>query len=95
MSKSIIGPASSASRRAILLNTVSIAAGGLVLSAPTARRALAQTKLTHEAAKYQEKPKDNQKCSTCVQFVAPASCKIVADPINPNGWCQFYGAKAG
>lgn len=95
MSRSIVGPGSSASRRAILLNTVSMAAGGLVLSAPTARSALAQTKLTHEAAKYQEMPKNNQKCSTCVQFMAPASCKIVADPINPNGWCQFYGAKAG
>jgi hypothetical protein len=77
------------------LNTVSVAAGGVILSAPIARSALAQTKLTHEAAKYQEMPKDNQKCSTCVQFMAPASCKIVADPINPNGWCQFYGAKTG
>jgi hypothetical protein len=95
MSRSITGPAGSASRRAILLNTVSIAAGGFILSAPPARSALAQTKLTHEAAKYQETPKNNQKCSTCVQFMAPASCKIVADPINPNGWCQFYGAKTG
>jgi High potential iron-sulfur protein len=77
------------------LNSVSIAAGGFLLSAPPARSALAQTKLTHEAAKYQETPKNNQKCSTCVQFIAPASCKIVADPINPNGWCQFYGAKTG
>lgn len=95
MSKSTTAPAASASRRAILLNSVSIAAGGFILSAPAARTALAQTKLTHEVAKYQETPKDGQKCSTCVQFVAPASCKIVADPINPEGWCQFYGAKTG
>jgi hypothetical protein len=95
VSRSITGSAGSASRRAILLNTVSIAAGGVILSAPAARSALAQTKLAHEAAKYQEMPKNDQKCSTCVQFMAPASCKIVADPINPNGWCQFYGAKTG
>lgn len=95
MSKSITGPAGSASRRAILKNSVSIAAGGLILSAPTARSALAQTKLTHEVAKYQDTPKDNQKCSTCLQFVEPASCKLVIDPISPDGWCQFYGAKPG
>jgi len=95
VSKSTTGPAGSASRRAILFNSVSIAAGGFILSAPAARNALAQTKLTHEIAKYQETPKNDQKCSTCVQFVPPASCKIVADPTNPDGWCQFYGAKTG
>ena len=80
----------------MLLNTVSIAAGGFILSVPAARSALAQAKLTHDVAHYQETPNNNgQKCSTCVQFVEPASCKIVADPINPNGWCQFYGAKTG
>jgi hypothetical protein len=96
VSKSTTGPAGSASRRAILLNSVSIAAGGFILSAPAARTALAQTKLTHEVAKYQDTPKDDQKCSTCIQFVTPpASCKIVVDPISPDGWCQFYGAKPG
>jgi hypothetical protein len=93
--KSIIEPAGSASRRAILKNSVSIAAGGLILGAPAARNALAQTKLTHEVAKYQDTPKDNQKCSTCIQFVEPASCKLVVDPISPDAWCQFYGAKPG
>ena len=95
MSKSTTGPAGSASRRAILLNSASIA-GGLILCAPVAHTASAQTKLTHEVAKYQDTPKDDQKCSTCIQFVTPpASCKIVVDPISPDGWCQFYGAKPG
>ena len=93
--KSTTGPAGRASRRAILKKSVSIAAGGLILSAPAARSALAQTKLTHEVAKYQDTPKDNQKCSTCIQFVEPASCKIVVEPISPDGWCQFFGAKPG
>ena len=87
MSKSTIGLAGSASRRPILLNSVSIAAGGFILSAPAARTALAETKLTHEIAKYQDTPKNDQKCPTCIQFVTPASCKIVVDPINPDGWC--------
>jgi hypothetical protein len=95
MSKSTTGLAGSASRRAILLNSVSIAAGGFILSAPAANTALAQTKLTHEVAKYQDTPKDDQKCSTCILFVAPASCKIVVDPISPEGWCQLYAKKPG
>jgi hypothetical protein len=77
------------------LKSASVAAGGFILGAPAARTALAQAKIPHETAKYQETPKNDQKCSTCIQFVEPASCKIVADPINPNGWCMFYGAKTG
>ena len=95
MSKSTTGATGSASRRAILKNSASIAAGGFILSAPAARTALAQTKLTHEVAKYQDTPKDGQQCSTCVLFETPASCKIVVDPISPDGWCQFYGPKPG
>jgi hypothetical protein len=95
VSKPKSGTAASASRRAILLDTASIAAGGFILSAPAARVALAQTKLTHEVAKYQDTPKNDQKCSTCIQFVEPASCKLVVDPISPDGWCQFWGAKQG
>jgi hypothetical protein len=57
VSKSTTGAAGRASRRVILLNSVSIAAGGFILSAPAARTALAQTKLTHEIAKYQDTPK--------------------------------------
>jgi hypothetical protein len=94
VSKSTTGPTGSTSRRAILMSSASIA-GGFILSAPVARTASAQTKLTHEVAKYQDTPKDGQKCSTCIQFVEPASCKLVLDPISPDGWCQFYGAKPG
>ena len=95
MCKSTTGPAGSASRRTILLNSVSIAAQGFILSAPAARTALSQTKLSHEISKYQDTPKNDQKCSTCIQFVTPASCKIVVDPISPDGWCQLYGPKPG
>jgi hypothetical protein len=94
VSKSTIWAAGCTSRRAILLNSASIA-GGFILSAPAARTASAQTKLTHEVAKYQDTPKDGQKCSTCIQFVEPASCKLVVDPISPDAWCQFYAAKPG
>jgi hypothetical protein len=42
---------------------------------------------------YQEKPKGPQECDNCLQFVAPAACKLVDGKINPKGWCQLYAAK--
>jgi hypothetical protein len=78
------------SRRAILHGAAALA--GLA-AAFAAEEAGAQTKLSHAVAKYQDTPKNGQKCSTCVNFVPPAACKIVASPISPNGWCQFYAAK--
>ena len=95
MRKPIVASDNGASRRTILLKSVSIAAGAIVLTAPAVRTALAQTKVSHEQAKYQDGPKNDQKCSTCLHFQPPSSCQMVADPISPNGWCQFYGAKTG
>jgi hypothetical protein len=54
---------------------------------------VAQAKLTHNAAKYQDHPNNGQQCSGCVQFVAPASCKVVEDPVAASGWCQLFTAK--
>ena len=81
--------------RRLLLKSIPVVAGGVMSLTAESRNALAQTKLTHDVAKYQEQPKNGQKCSTCVQFQPPSSCKIVADPISPNGWCQYYAAKTG
>ncbi len=80
--------------RRLLLKSVPVVAGGLISMTATAHQALAQAKVSHADAKYQDSPKNGQKCSTCVQFQPPASCKIVADPISPDGWCQFYAAKS-
>jgi hypothetical protein len=68
-------------------------AGAIVSTNAITQNLFAQQKLTHEAAKYQDNPKDGQQCSGCVQFVAPASCKVVADPISASGWCQLFTAK--
>lgn len=79
--------------RRSLLKKAPILAGAIASAAALPQSALAQTKLSHAASKYQDQPKNGQKCSTCLQFVPPGSCKIVVDPISPNGWCQFYGPK--
>jgi hypothetical protein len=92
MTNQIDSPRKNVSRRS-LLKSVPVVAGGLMSMTATAQNALAQAKVSHTDSKYQDTPKNGQKCSSCVQFEVPASCKIVADPISPDGWCQFYAAK--
>ena len=79
--------------RRSLLKSVPMIAGAIISSNAVAQNLFAQTKLTHEAAKYQDHPNNGQQCSGCVQFVAPASCKVVEDPISASGWCQLFMAK--
>ena len=79
--------------RRSLLKSVPMFAGAIVSTSAMGQNLFAQTKLTHEAAKYQDQPKDGQQCSGCTQFVAPASCKVVEDPISASGWCQLFTAK--
>ena len=79
--------------RRSLLKSVPLIAGAIISTNAVAQNVLAQTKLTHEAAKYQDQPKDGLQCSNCVQFVAPASCTVVEDPIAATGWCQLFVAK--
>jgi hypothetical protein len=79
--------------RRSLLKSVPVIAGAVISTTVMADSLFAQTKLTHEAAKYQDNPKDGQQCSGCVQFVAPASCKVVEDPVAASGWCQLFTAK--
>ena len=79
--------------RRALLKSVPALAGVIISTNAMAESLFAQTKLTHEAAKYQDNPKDGQQCSGCVQFVAPASCTVVEDPVAASGWCQLFVAK--
>jgi hypothetical protein len=58
-----------------------------------ARRAAAQGKVSKTAVQYQDQPKNDQRCSGCLHFVAPQQCKLVEGSISPNGWCMAYAAK--
>lgn len=68
-------------------------AGLAVVGGMAAASAKAQEKIAQAQVQYQATPKDGNKCSTCVNFEAPASCKIVAGSISPNGWCIAYAPK--
>ena len=89
------------SRRSVLGAGVAVMAGGLAAAAraqgAAGQQLLAQAaqKIAQSAVQYQTTPnKDGQKCSTCVNFEAPSSCKIIAGTISPDGWCIAYAPKA-
>ena len=59
-----------------------------------------ELKAREETAQYQDQSMDATKhCSQCSLFVAPTqagcgACKVLKGPINPNGYCKLYVAKA-
>jgi hypothetical protein len=85
------GVTSGVCRRSLLKSVPMIA--GIITAAAIPKSLFAQTKLSHEAAKYQDEPKNGQQCSTCALFEPPSACKTVESPISPTGWCQLYVAK--
>jgi methylmalonyl-CoA mutase N-terminal domain/subunit len=64
-----------------------------VVGGVVAASAEAQEKIAQAQVQYQATPKDGNKCITCVNFEAPASSKIIAGSISPNGWCIAYAPK--
>ena len=81
------------SRRAVLRRVAFLAGAGLAAGVLPAQRALAQQKASKQAMKYQDHPGGDKKCSECLQFVAPASCKVVEGDISPNGYCIAWVKK--
>jgi hypothetical protein len=81
------------SRRELLgagLRVVSLAGVGLTVVPALAR---AQQKMAQKLVQYQDTPKNNQKCSDCLHFIAPDQCKLVEGKIKPNGWCALFAPK--
>jgi hypothetical protein len=81
------------SRRSLLRGALLLASGTLAAGVIQVKPAFAQ-KTSKEAAKYQESPKDGQKCADCTFFQAPQSCTVVDGAISPNGWCMIFSKKA-
>lgn len=80
------------SRRSALKSAVVLAGAacsGLLLS----EQAYAQ-KASKAAMKYQDHPDGDKKCSGCMQFEPPNSCKVVDGTISPNGYCIAWVKKA-
>lgn len=86
------------SRRAVLHGALAV---GLIQIVPItlfsspAAAAPAAKKVSKASAKYQPHPHGEQHCSTCINFIAASkTCKRVAGPIDPNGWCILWAKKA-
>lgn len=52
-----------------------------------------EDKIKKPDAKYQDKPKGQQRCEICLNFQPPSTCKIVQEPVTRHGWCQLFAAK--
>lgn len=81
-------------RRTVLRAGLTAIGAAAAVTARAADQQTVQTKIAQKMVQYQEMPKGDQKCSICVNFEAPASCKIVEGTINPNGWCIAFAPKA-
>lgn len=81
------------SRRLLLRRAALLAGAALTASVVPSEQASAQQKASKEAMKYQDRPNGDQRCSNCMQFVPPASCKVVDGTINPNGYCIAWVKK--
>ena len=82
----------SPSRRA-LLGSAALALGFAAAGLPAAAETPEAEKIKQAEAHYQNWPKGQQRCGICLQFEPPSHCRIVAGPIVPTGWCQFFAAR--
>jgi hypothetical protein len=80
-------------RRSILKGAVLLAGGTLAAGVIQVRPAFAQ-KAAKAEMKYQDSPKDGQKCVDCVYFKQPNTCGVVEGTISPEGWCVMYNKKS-
>ena len=77
--------------RRMALTSTALAFVGVASTAVT--RARAQQKISQATAKYQDQPKGNQSCATCVNFQPPNACKFVEGTISPTAWCMLFAPK--
>ena len=81
------------SRRSLLKSAIALAGAAACVGVSSNREARAQAKASKAAMKYQDTPNKDQKCSNCLQFVAPDSCKVVEGKISPDGYCIAWVKK--
>jgi secreted PhoX family phosphatase len=94
-----VDPEKLISRRTLLKGAAAATCVALV-SAFTGKAFAATVKATKDAAKYQDKPNGDKKCSNCNLFIpgktstADGACQVVEGSISPEGYCALYIKKA-
>jgi len=81
------------SRREVLGRSLRTLAVVAAFAAVDVAESEAQQKVAQKMVQYQQTPKKDQKCSICLHFVPPDSCKLVEGKINPDGWCSLFAPK--
>ena len=81
------------SRRELLAVGLLVGPAAAALATLRPEGAEAQQKMAQKLVQYQKTPKNNQKCSICLHFVAPDSCKLVDGKIDAEGWCSLFAPK--
>jgi hypothetical protein len=81
------------SRRRLLRCGAAGAACAVLGSAAPASAAPPEAKLAQEQVSYQPTPKGDRACSGCFNDEGEGSCRVVAGPINPDGWCRLWNAR--
>lgn len=74
-------------RRAVLQAAAALAASCV----PVARAG--EPRIEKGLVKYQDKPRDGAECGGCLNWSAPAACKVVAGAISAQGWCVAFAPK--
>jgi hypothetical protein len=89
-------------RRTVLRGLVAVGCGlcvPIVLTAESASGAekpggATGGKMSKTQAKYQNQPKGDQNCATCINFIAATStCKVVEGQVSASGWCMLWAKK--
>ena len=80
------------SRRSLLRTGCSVG-GGVLAAAAISGVAGAEAKLPQNQVSYQDAPKGDKRCDRCVNYEGNGSCRVVAGPISPDGWCRLWNAR--
>jgi len=87
-------------RRKMLKQTTAMLASLVAIPIVTTPRPAFANAASKSDVHYQNHPHDGKKCWKCVEFLpssqapnAEGTCRIVAGPIDPNGWCMAFTSK--
>lgn len=81
------------SRRSVLRGTMGATCAALGAAAALAAPLGPEAKLPQEQVSYQNSPKGDRKCSGCFNYEGNGTCRVVAGPISPDGWCRLWNAR--
>ncbi|WP_211462926.1 high-potential iron-sulfur protein [Collimonas silvisoli] len=86
--------------RRIMLFRSGIVLGAIILTRLATDTPAKAGSMSKGMLHYQNSPKDGKMCADCAAYTPPPSpdagtgtCKIVAGPVNPQGWCMAFSQR--